>query len=139
MMRVLKVTDSEPQEKLPWSVRRARNFLLPLSRHKMLRTGTWCSYPRVRTTWIRGSPSLVMAAGRPSSNLRFMRIGARRAPVARRLWKLSREIPLLRRKHDSRQGAPCPALQLAYMISNTYMMASSEEKGRANASRQASW
>lgn len=49
----------------------------------------------VRTVWMRLGPIFVMAAGRPSSNLRFMRIGTRRAPVALRLCQPSREIPLL--------------------------------------------
>jgi len=54
-----------------------------------------CStYPIVRTVWTRLGPILVIAGGRPSSNLRFIRIGTRRAPVALRLCQPSREIPL---------------------------------------------
>ena len=53
--RVFRVTDSEPQEKLPWSRRRARNLVLP---------------PRARTVRTQVfDDSLVLAAGRPSSYL----------------------------------------------------------------------
>lgn len=56
--RALRVTASEPHEKLPESRRSARNFMLP---------------PRQRTGRTRGwlpLHSLVFAAGRPSSYLR---------------------------------------------------------------------
>ena len=36
--------------------------------------------PRVRTVCTRWGPSLVIAAGRPSSNLRDLRMGLRRPP-----------------------------------------------------------
>lgn len=58
--RVLRVTCSEPQAKLPVSRRRARYLTLP---------------PRVRTEWTRfDESSLVMAGWRPSSNLRALRL-----------------------------------------------------------------
>ena len=48
-----------------------------------------------------------MAAGRPSSNLRFMRMGLRRPPVARRLWCEEREIPLRRTEKADRNKRVC--------------------------------
>merc|ERR1711939_403422 len=79
MMRVLRVQCSEPQAELPVSRRMARDLVLP---------------PRTRTWWMRFGPSLVMAAWRPSSNFLFLRYWARAAPVALRLWRESREIPV---------------------------------------------
>ena len=62
----------------------------------------------VRTVRMRLGPmSLVMAAGRPSSNLRFMRMGLRRPPVARRLWCEEREIPLRRTEKADRNKRVC--------------------------------
>jgi hypothetical protein len=58
IIRVLRVTCSEPQAKLPESRRRARYLRLP---------------PRTRTECMRFTPSLVLAAWRPSSNFRFLR------------------------------------------------------------------
>ena len=78
MTRVLRVTDSEPQAKLPASRRSARYLVCP---------------PRTRTVWMRLAPSLVDADWRPSSYLRFLIVCGFLPPVARRLWRLSREIP----------------------------------------------
>jgi hypothetical protein len=58
IMRVLRVTCSEPHAKLPESRRRARYLRLP---------------PRTRTVCMRLAPSLVFAGWRPSSNFRFLR------------------------------------------------------------------
>ena len=52
MTRVLRLTPSLPQEKLPASRRRARNLRLP---------------PRVRTRWMRLGPMRVLAGWRPFS------------------------------------------------------------------------
>ena len=69
---------SVPQEKLPASRRRARNLRFP---------------PRERMVDTFFSPILVMAAGRPISNLRLLRNTARRPPVARRFSLPVRVIP----------------------------------------------
>lgn len=58
MIRVLRVTCSDAQAKLPPSRRRARYLVLP---------------PRVRTVWIRLAPSFVLAGWRPNSNFLFLR------------------------------------------------------------------
>jgi hypothetical protein len=77
---VLRVMASLPQDMFPVSSLRARNFLFP---------------PLTRTGWTRIGPIFVMAAGRAISNLRFMRMGARLPPVARRLCQWLREIPMM--------------------------------------------
>merc|ERR1719410_3266192 len=65
MILVLREMPSEPQEKLPWSRRRARYFLLP---------------PRTRRVWILCGASLVMAAGLANSNFLFFLMGTRLPP-----------------------------------------------------------
>merc|ERR1740123_2990236 len=77
--RTFFVQFSEPQEKFPWSTRRALYFLLP-PRQRIGRTRFW--------------PSLHKAAGRPISNLRFFWWMFLRPPVFRCLWRESREIPM---------------------------------------------
>merc|ERR1719424_76325 len=51
--------------------------------------------PMQRTGLTFLGPILVMAAGRPSSNLRFLMWRFLRPPVKRRLCLESREIPIL--------------------------------------------
>merc|ERR1740121_195455 len=80
--RTFFVQFSDPQAKLPASIRRPRYFMFP---------------PRQRTGRTRLAPSLQRAAGRPISNLRFFWWMLRRPPVLRCLWRESREIPMLRR------------------------------------------
>ena len=81
MIRVLRETASDPHEKLPWDKRRALNFILP---------------PRARTgrTRLSSTESLVMAAGRANSNLRFLMCTCLRPPVLRLLCLESLEIPI---------------------------------------------
>merc|ERR1719284_1456052 len=78
-IRTFFVQFSEPQAKLPASIRRARYFMLP---------------PRQRTGRTRFEPSLQSAAGRPISNLRFFWWMFLRPPVLRCLWRESLEIPM---------------------------------------------
>jgi len=78
MMRVFFVACSDAHAKLPVSSRIARRFSLP---------------PRTRTTCTRFGPSLVMAAGRPSSNLRFFRYLIGAAPDLERFVRDVRVIP----------------------------------------------
>ena len=80
MILVFLATPSEGQLKFPLSNLNALNFRFP---------------PRTRTSWIRFAPIRVFAGWRPSSNFRFLRYEARCAPVAARLWRESREIPIL--------------------------------------------
>lgn len=92
MRRTLRVTPSLPQEKLPVSRRRARNLRLPLTEasemaqqldDRALFRGEdkQSTNPMVRISRTRFGPwSLVSAGGRPSSYLRFMRMGFLRAP-----------------------------------------------------------
>ncbi len=72
---------SPAQEKLPVCMRRARNLMWP---------------PRPRTMCVRCSfESLVLAAWRPMSYLRFLWMATFLPPVARRLCSEWREIPIL--------------------------------------------
>ena len=89
MILVLREMPSEPQEKFPWSRRRARYFLLPGEniytkpvRKIFLQRS---SPPRTRRVWILCGASLVMAAGLANSNFLFFLMGTRLPPVARRL------------------------------------------------------
>merc|ERR1719318_45639 len=51
--------------------------------------------PRHLTRCILFAPTLVLAAGRPSSNFLFFLSGFLLPPVFRRLCQLSREIPMM--------------------------------------------